>query len=367
MTVRRSNGEGSIYQNDRGYWCASVSYEDAETGERKRRVLYSKTKTEVTHKLKEARRRADAGAPIKDSARTVGGWIAEWRVGPLAASSRAASTKTLYEVLCKTHLEPAPFGAVTLDKLRPSHVDKLLLTLRAKKLNESTIRLIFTTLRLALDDAVRDGLLAQNPAQKVKRPKAPHREARFLTTDEVARLLDAARGTRYHPLLVFIASTGVRKGEALGTRWSDIDLDAATYRVNGTKTDSSRRTLALSPALVQLLKVRRRQQKEERLRAGSLWTDTGLVWTTQTGRAVGARDVLKVIGIAAEAAGLDGVTVHCLRHSAATAWLERGVPIKAVSELLGHKDASVTATIYAHTTEQTKRDAMDVLSDAIGL
>lgn len=366
MTVKRANGEGSVYQRKDGRWMASLRYSDPVSGESVRVALYGKSKTEASRKLREARSRTESGKPARDSARTVGAWLADWREGALAASSRAASTKDTYIVLCKTHLEPAPFGAVALDRLRPSHIDKLLLDLRGKKLAESTVRLIFTTLRLALEDAVRDGLVAENVAAKVSRPKPPRKEARFLTTAEVARLLDAAKDSRYHSLLVFIAMTGIRKGEALATKWTDIDFEAGTYRVPGTKSESSRRTLALSPVLVILLKARRKEQLEERMRAANVWTDTGLVFTTEKGEAVGPRCVLRALEGAATTAKLDGVCVHTLRHSAAATWLENGVNLKAVSELLGHADAAITAKVYAHVSPETKAAAMDVLQIAYG-
>jgi integrase len=366
MTVKRGSGEGSIFQNKRGQWVGSLRYVDALTGERKRRVVYGKSQTEARRKLKEARSRVEAGAPVRDSAKTVGAWLAEWREGALAASSRSASTKNGYKMLSRKHLDPAPFGAIALDRLRPSDVDRLILSLREKKLSDSSVRQIYITLRLAIDDAVRDGLVAANVAAKVKPPRVVRKEARFLSPGEVARLLEATEGSRYHSLFGFIARTGVRKSEALNTKWTDVDLEAAIYRVPGTKTASSRRMLPLSPSLVALLKQRRREQLEERLRAGSEWTNAGLVFTTETGTALGGRNTLRALMTAARKAKLDGVCVHTLRHSAATTWLENGVNLKAVSELLGHSNISTTADIYGHVTEQTARDAMDRLSMVLG-
>ena len=296
-----------------------------------------------------------------------GGWLAEWRVSALAASSRAQTTKETYATLSKKHLEPAPFGAVTLDRLKASDIDRLILALRAKKLSDSTIRQTYTILRQALGDAKRDGLLARNVAESVKRPSVSTHEARFLSPAEVAGLLRAAEGSRYHPLLAFIAGTGVRKGEALATRWADIDLEAAIYRVPGTKTEKSRRTLPLSPALVKLLKAHRKRQSAERLKAANIWEDHGLVFTTETGTAVGGRNVLRALYTAADHAGLSGVCVHTLRHSAATAWLENGVNLKAVSTLLGHADISITADTYGQQSDETAQGAMATLSRVLGL
>lgn len=364
---RRSNGEGSLYQRKDGRWCASVRFVDPVTGERVRRVFYGATKTAARQKMREARKRIEAGAPVKDSTATVAAWLAEWRVTALEASGRAVSTKNVYATLSRQHLEPAPFGLITLERLRPSDIDRLIIGLREKKLAASTIRQIYTVLRLALADAKRDGLIAHNVAEAVARPKVPKREARFLTSEEVARLLKSAGSSRYHDLLAFIAATGVRKSEALATTWADIDLKAGTYRVPGTKSEAAKRTLHLSPALVAMLKDHRKRQAQERLRAGNQWRQTGLVFTTEFGTRVDARNALRAIESAAKKAGLDGVTVHTLRHSAATMLLENGVNLKAVSALLGHSEIGTTADLYGHVTDEQAKKAMDALSDAIGL
>lgn len=365
--AKRAHGEGSLYQRKDGRWCASLRYEDPITGESVRKTLYGATKTEARKKMKEARERIDAGGPVRDSSATVAAWLAEWRSEALEASSRAMTTKTTYATLSRQHLEPAPFGAITLDRLRPSDIDRLIIRLREKKLADSTIRQVYTILRMALADAKRDGLIARNVAEAVPRPKVPKKEARFLTSEEVTRLLAAAEGSRYHNLLAFIAATGVRKSEALATEWSHIDLKAGTYRVPGTKSDAAKRTLHLSPAIVSMLKRQRKAQAEERLRAGNQWQQTGYVFTTEFGTAMDPRNTLRAIEAAAKKANLDGVCVHTLRHSAATAMLENGVNLKAVSTLLGHSEISTTANLYGHVTDEQAKKAMNGLSEAIGL
>jgi integrase len=312
-------------------------------------------------------------------------WLREWQDRGLEASSRRPGTKALYKSLITNHLTPDPFGSITLDKLRPSDIDVLVLTLRGKRvrdkpLADATVQRIYRVLRVALDDAVRDGLLARNPAAPVKQPRTTRTEARFLAASEVTSLLKAAEGTRYHPLLVLIAATGLRRGEALALKWSDIDLEARSLRVRGTlsrvdgeltvgepKSEKSRRTLPLSPAVVRLLKAQRKAQRLERVRAGNQWVQTGHVFTTQRGRPVEPRNLFRALETAADKAKLEDIGLHTLRHSAATAWLEAGVSLKAVSELLGHASIGITADCYGHVTEATSRAAMDALSGAIGL
>lgn len=133
------------------------------------------------------------------------------------------------------------------------------------------------------------------------------------------------------------------------------------------KTDRSRRTVPLSPAVVAMLRKHRKAQAAEKLRAGNQWRGSGLVFTTETGHAVDPRNLLRVVEGAAKAAGVEGVGVHTLRHSAAVGWLEAGVHIKAVADLLGHSSIAITGDVYGHTTDSAARGAVDGWSSALGL
>lgn len=396
--ARNSNGEGSIYPWKRagkpaGYKGA-ISYRD-ENGDSKRYVAYGRTRKDVKDKLDKARERLNEGAPVRDSKQSVGEWLTYWRSTGLAASNRKETTKVLYGGLARKHLEPAPFGTIRLDLLKASDIDALLLRLRqqmkaakgsnliteqVRALSDSTIFNIYTVLRAALDGAVRDGLIARNVAAAVDRPMVPRKEAKHISAADTSKLLAAAQGLRYRSVLVLIAGTGLRRGEAVATSWSSVDLEAGTLRVEATlnrvghdllitepKTDRSRRMVPLSPAMVAVLKTHKAQQAVERLRAGNQWTDTGLVFATELGTAVDPRNILRTVELAAKKAGLEKIGVHTLRHSAATAWFESGIHIKAVSDLLGHSSISITGDIYGHTSDDTARRAIDGLSGALGL
>jgi integrase len=119
--------------------------------------------------------------------------------------------------------------------------------------------------------------------------------------------------------------------------------------------------------MVALLKAQKGRQAAERLRAGNQWTDTGLVFTTEFGTAVDPRNILRTIELAAKKAGLNKAGVHTLRHSAATGWLESGVHIKAVSDLMGHSSIAITGDVYGHTSDEAARAAVDGWSGALGL
>jgi integrase len=284
-----------------------------------------------------------------------------------------------------------------LDRLRPSDVEKLVLDMRAqmkpgrptvddpeplpvRALADSTIRSTYTVLRAGLDGAVRDGLLARNPAAAVKRPGVERQEAHHLDRNDVVRLLSAAKASRYHPALVLIASTGLRRGEVAALRWEQVDLSSRTLRVAATvarvdgklvvtppKTERSRRSVPLSKPVVEMLRAHQVRQKQERLRAGNQWRENGLVFPTEFGTQVDPRNLLRTVQAAAEKAGLRDVVAHTLRHSAASAWLEGGVHIKAVADLLGHSSIAITGDIYGHAEDSTARAAVDGLSRQLGM
>jgi integrase len=369
-----------VYQRRDGRWCAAIVAADPATGRRKRTVLYGKTRREALAKLKAATERADAGAPVRDAKRTVAAWLSRWRVSTLKASGRKDSTKALYAYLSERHLEAEPFGELTLDRLRPSDVEALLIVLRERGLSESTIRTAYTVLRSGLDAAVRDGLLARNPAAVIARPAVTRREARHLSPAEVAKLLNAARSSRYHAVLVLLAATGLRRGEALALTWADVDLDTGLLRVRGTlaringelavtppKTAKSRRVLRLAPGVVALLRAHRKAQAGERIRAANIWHESGFVFTTENGQPVDPRNLLRALKAAAKRAELADVRVHTLRHSAATALLEAGKGLKTVSEMLGHSSVAITGDVYQHVSDGEAQAAADALAAAIGV
>ena len=394
--MANANGEGSIYKRIRdgkqaGY-VGALTYTD-ESGKSKRHTVYGRTRRDVADKMNAARTRLENGVAIRDSRRTVADWLVHWRATTLAASDRKASTRELYSNLSRRHLETGSFGEIRLDRLKPSDIEALVLNLRAKTkpakapcddperaLSDATIRQIYTVLRAGLDGAVRDGLLAKNPAAAVKRPGVARKEARHIDTVDVTKLLLCAEGLRYRNVLVLIANTGLRRGEALALHWSDVDLEARTLAVRGTlgrvdgeltitepKTDRSRRSVPLSAPLVAMLQAHRAEQNAECLAARDQWKHNDMVFATELGSPVDPRNVLRTIQIAAQKAGIADVGVHTLRHSAAAAWLDGQVHIKAVADLLGHSSIAVTGDIYGHTSDITARHAVDALADQLGV
>jgi integrase len=373
--TKRANGEGSIGKRKDGRWGSAVSYTD-ESGLRRRQRFYGATQAEVRGKLDEARRRLSDGDPVKDASSTVGSFVTSWIEAALAASPRKASTKENYATIAKVHLVPGTFGDLTLELLRPSDVEGLLMAKRRSGLSASTVRTIYTVLRSALDVAVRDGLLRRNVAASIPRPGIERTEARHLDREQVTELLAAATGTRQHALLVFMVGTWVRRGEALAVHWKDVDLDARTARIRLTlarvggslamtepKTEKSRRTVPLPRFVVEELREHRVAQAADRLRLGPAWGDQDMVFPNEIGAPWEPRNVARRFQALADSQHLVGVSLHTLRHTTATALLEAGTSMRVVQELLGHSSYAITADVYSHVGAGQQREAADRLQE----
>jgi integrase len=374
--AKRGNGEGSIFKRANGRWYSALTYRD-DFGEVKRREVSGRTQAEVRAKLRELRERVEAGAPVKDAWITMAAWLEDWTTKALPASDRKQATIDLYATIARSHLVPK-LGSLPLDRLRPSDVEALVLAKRRAGLSASSVRTIYAVLRAALDVAVRDGLIQRNPAALVKRPAVERKDAGYLSAQQAEALLEAVRGDRLEALYRVMLATGLRRGEALALHWRDVDLDAAVVRVRWTlsrtsaglelgepKTEKSRRTVPLPVPAVETLRAHRKRQAAEQLAAGSLWQASGLVFTSEIGTPLEPRNVLRRFEALAERAGLRGVHLHTLRHSAASFLLAAGTHTKVVQEHLGHSSYAITADIYSHVAPAQQREAADKLGQAI--
>ncbi|MBC7335427.1 MAG: site-specific integrase, partial [Clostridia bacterium] len=213
----------------------------------------------------------------------------------------------------------------------------------------------------ALDRAVDLGLLAQNPAHRVKPPQLKKRKRVLpLTDDEKQRLLEAAKGDRYENLFIVALGTGMRLGELLSLTWEQVDLAAGTITVMNlhgeddaiqeAKTESSKRSIPIFPEVHRALTNQRARLAQEKLAAGPLYEDRDLVFPNHIGRPSCPKNVRRRhYKPALERAGLPREThFHALRHTFATSLLRRGVDVKKVSAWLGHADAGFTYRVYHH-------------------
>lgn len=229
--------------------------------------------------------------------------------------------------------------------------------------------------------------MGADPLQRRGMVHLPHlkqREKTILTPEEVAHPLKSTRGSRLFPLWFLLVATGARKGEALGLKWSDLDQGSGNLSIRQQivrktgqglvleelKTEASRRTIPLGPALLSALREHRTSQLEERV-ASDWWEDTpqyqGLIFTTPHGRPLDPAVTCAEFQGTLEAAGLPRMTLHALRDTAATSMLLEGVDAKTIAERLGHSDVAVMLRVYSQVTPAMHRDAAKRLERRYGL
>ena len=377
--ARRGNGEGTISKRTSdGRW--EGKYTIHTVNGPKRKTVYGKKKSEVARKLTRAIADADGGLVFDAENMTVGEYLERW----LEDSVRGTVRQSTYETtghMVRPHLVPA-LGRVKLKTLSPAHVRALYRDRLDAGLSTATVRKIHAVLHKALKAAVGDGLIPRNVCENVKPPKLESKEMRPLSADEARTLLDAARDNRLEALYVLAVTTGMREGELLGLKWADADLASPTgsLRVKRTltrhggrvalgepKTKKSRRTVRLTPRAVESLRSHRARQAEEKLKAGSLYDDQGLVFAGEGGRLINPSNLRKRSFLSLlKRAGLAGITFHDLRHTCASLLFQRNVHPKFVQELLGHSSVSITLDTYSHMLPGMGGEAADAMGDALG-
>lgn len=393
----RANGEGSIYATADGRLRGSIAWTDPD-GTARRRYVSGRTRADVRRGLAALREQLEHGltpAPTGD----VGSFLAEWLEACKARVT--AATWRGYEQCVRLYMTPA-LGRRELAKLTPSDVERMTGDMLGRGRSPRTAALTRTVLRRALQDAQRDGRVHRNVAALARPPRVASRALTagvdYLDTVQLRRLLEAARIHRLGPVVTLAATTGMRQGELLGLAWRDVDLEAGTLSIRQSrgltwqrqggklvdviglhepKTARSRRTIDLPTTARAALERQRSIQDAQRDRAGSAWQDVdGLVFTDELGRPLSSTHVTghRSLGIRRgdgfhgilEAAGLPHIPFHGLRHSAATALLAAGIPLKVVSEQLGHSGIAITADRYAGVAPGQRRDAADAMDRALG-
>jgi len=397
--ARRGSGEGALYRNDEGYWCATIELGRSPGGTRRRRVVKAKTKKLAQAKIAEVKAEVAEGGPIVTGRTPADTYLRWWLsdvVEPRVASgSLKRSSAFRYSQVITRYVIPC-WGSTPLVDIGPEHVDRLLrcletgdlqgVILKDGGLSNATVKQARTVASLAMRDAVRWGKLRVNPVTAVPGPRkgAGQLDAKVddvLTGDEALRLLRVAKDDRLSALVTIILRLGVRKGEALALRWDDIDFEGSRLRIERTrtrvhgigvmetktKTKGSERTIPLTVTVHAALLRHRTQQEAEADAAGPAWKAEGYVFSTPTGEGLDPRNALRWWHRLTEQAGLGKRRMHAGRHTAATLLLGAGVPLEVVSAILGHSGIAITADTYARVLEDAKRRAFAAVDlDAVG-
>lgn len=346
---------------------------DPRTGARRRRfVTVQGTRRDAERARTEALHERDTGIDLRPEHVTLAQYLQRW-LTDYAAHNVAPSTLLRYRQL-STRLSVL-LGNLRLAEIRPAHVQSAYAALLRDGLAERTVLHHHRMLREALHHAVRWQLLGRNPADAVQPPRPARAEMRTLTSDETGVLMDAVADAGQRRLVYVALATGLRLGELLGLRWSDIDwsgsratiqraaqyLPASGVTLRAPKTARGRRSVALSADTLTVLREHRSNQNEARLRAGPAWSDNGLVFARADGSLERPYPVSAAVIRQARGAGFEGLRFHDLRHTAATLMLQAGVHPKIVSERLGHATISLTLDTYSHVLPDMQQEAAAAL------
>jgi len=384
--------QGHIRPQGEGSW--EIKFDlgcDPLTGRRiTKYVTFRGTKRKAQEELTRLLGQRNDGTYVEPTKMTVAQYLQHWLEADI---DRRVATRTAvrHRGIVEKNIIPR-LGHVPVRKLTAAHIEAFEAELqregwvkaRAKKkregeeviteekraLSAQTVLHVHRTLSQALGHAVRLGVLFKNPAKQVKPPRPPSREIKILDKGEMATVLSAAKSAALHLPVLIAVTTGIRRGELLALRWSDIDLKASTLTVNQSlerikgkyefkppKTRKSRRTISLPAIAVEALREHRREQLEERLKLG-LGRDPGtLVFSRVNGQPMDPDTLSKSFRRLVAAAKVTPITFHGLRHTHISHLLMEGVHVKVVSERAGHANVTTTLTVYAAYIPTMQADA----------
>ncbi|MFI7018693.1 tyrosine-type recombinase/integrase [Streptomyces sp. NPDC050164] len=359
---RNPNGAGTITKRKDGRFQCAV-YVLQPDGTRARKFAYGKTWAECDAKRRELLDKVDQGVPVPTKSAKLSDWLPYW-LDNVIKPRRKLSTFDKYEAHVRLYLVPL-LGAKRLESLGVADVRRFLVRLE-KETTAATAKESHRVLRSALSSACREELIARNVAKLVEPPRTDKPELHPETLDFLA----ASRKDPLYAAFVLAIAMGLRRGEIVGLRWSDLDLDNRVLYVRhqvqrrrGVLYDddpkSRRRRAVPLPALcIAPLRWHRLRQADARAKAGERWQESDYVFATRTGRPVEPRNLYRSFTRVAVSAGLRVIRLHDARHGTATLLTAAGVAPRVVMEILGHSQISITMDVYTHVVQDTQREAM---------
>lgn len=395
-TKKRGNGEGTIRQRKDGRWEARITVSVTPDGKPKQRSFFGKTREEAAAKLNDALHKQARGLLTDPNTITVGVYLDTW-----LDSKRHLDSKTRSDYAGGLEHIKSVLGGIRLQRLKPVDIQSLHTALADMGLAPRSQRHDAMLLKSALKEAVALQLIVRNPAEalKVKLPRVK-RKAEAFTKEEAAQFMRAARGelvrarsggaknkgkrsevieasdpkpSPYYPVFYLMLALGLRRGEVLGLRWQDVDLEEGVLKVrqaltmNGkgkarikeVKTPASRRTLYLSHDVTAIL-------REHREKMTVLFGELELVFVSAEGGFIDPDNLGRRFKTVCRLAGVRSLRLHDLRHTYASLALQRGVPVELVSERLGHTSVGFTLDTYRHLYDAERREAAVSLEDLFG-
>lgn len=379
MAKRRGHHEGTSYQRPDGLWQWRETFPDG-----RRRSFYGTTEREARRKAKRALLDYENGLTSRSERMTMQAYLSTW-LEDTAAGRVRPSTLESYRSHIDHHIIPA-LGRTRLRDLSATEINHMLASMVRLGVSPTTANRVRATLRTALTTAVKSGMILRNAATLSDARKERRQRITPLTAEQARQLMQSTQDDRLGPLIAVALATGMRQGELLALRWSDIDLDNRVIHVRRTltwvkggpdderknvpvfsdpKTDTSRRSIRLTHSAVTALQ---RQQAMlyamEQAATVANWKPIPgehLVFPSTHGTPQSGPNVTHRLHMLLERAGLPQQRFHDLRHATASLLLAEGVDLFTVKEILGHSQISLTANTYGHLTDKLADDAADRL------
>ena len=360
---RRQAGEGSLTLRNDGRWMARFTV-TLPTGERKRQHIVLKDKEEVMRRMREEMASASRGIAVNHDGMTVAGWLDYWitEIHP-----KKVKDSTLAQNRKHVKIIAGDIGTVLLKNLSPLHVRQMMDKWDKRGMGRRQQQIARNVLSAALREALKMEYVYRNVARLVDPPKYVKTVRRTWTPVEARHYLNSIREHRLYGLFLIFFQYGLRRGEACGLRWKDIDFEqniirvrqqvypvGNVYKIGELKTPQSRRDLALTDHLKEVL-------MKEYERRGRPFGDE-LLYVSVRGNHLDGRSLLQFFQRSAWEADLKPITLHEIRHTVATALKDNGVPPKEAQAILGHSSIITTLEIYTHVSVDDKRKAIEKIS-----
>lgn len=391
-TKIRGHGEGTLRKRKDGRWEGRLITGYDEKGKPKFRYFYGKRQKDVIAKMDTIKAELNFGTYIEPHKVTFGEWLDLW-LDTYKKDNIRPSTYTNYEGQIRLHLRPH-LGNILLKDLQTNQIQQLFNWMfregKSKKgeppagMSRKTIELTRIIASAALDKAVEDDLILKNPCKGTTLPQEEPQEVEPFTREEALRILETVKDDRLYAIYFLMFGAGLRRGEALGLKWRDINFKESKMHIKRSlreqkddetgkyllkfsppKSKKSRRTIPLTPELVAVLKAHKAKQAEEKLFFGEEYHNEDLVFCKENGERIWPRCFHRHYTDSLKATGVSHKKPHTMRHTFCTLLIEEGEDLRIVQELAGHASLAITAGIYVHVLERTKKKAVTKLSSIL--
>ncbi len=370
MAQIRSHNEGSIYQRPNGKWRAQVSLDG------QRLSFTADTKKEGLAWILQTKNQIANGLTFRGAGTTLQGFLAEW----LSTVSASSSKGTYFTYSWTVEKRIIPYiGNVNLMELKPDRIQRFYNHLQKEGLSAHAVAVTHKTLRVAMNHAVKLGLIGRNPCSGTIPPKPERTEMMFYDDHQVRSLLKTAQeiGDKLYPLYFLAIHTGMRQAELMGLKWEDVDWNLSTLQVKRQvryfkgrsymflepKSKSGVRTIVIGKQALEILRNHKSEQERMINSSGNDWTSLDLVFPSGAGTPLTASNIRRAFRKLLKASGLPHIRFHDLRHTAASLMLNHGIPVLIASKRLGHSKPSITIDVYGHMIPSKQEEAAQLMDN----